>query len=82
MSPDVLLECPRTSFRDVLRVNATERAWIFPKQAPWGTFPPDAGLFKPEMPPFERTTSKREASHIVACMRGSDPKAWHWQIVT
>ena len=30
MSPDVLLECPRTSFRDVLRVNVTERVWIFP----------------------------------------------------
>ena len=30
MSLDVLLECPRTSFRDVLRVNVTERVWIFP----------------------------------------------------
>ena len=27
MSPDVLLECPRTSFGDVLRVNVTERVW-------------------------------------------------------
>ena len=32
MSPDVLLECPRTSFRDVLRVNVTERVW----HSPWG----------------------------------------------
>ena len=32
MSPDVLLECPRTSFRDVLRVNVTERVWISPGQ--------------------------------------------------
>ena len=30
MSLDVLLECPRTSCRDVLRVNVTERVWIFP----------------------------------------------------
>ena len=30
MSPDVLLECPRTSFRDVLRVNVTERVWHSP----------------------------------------------------
>ena len=30
MSPDVLLEGPRTSFRYVLRVNVTERVWIFP----------------------------------------------------
>ena len=30
MSPDVLLECPRMSFRDVLRVNVTERVWISP----------------------------------------------------
>ena len=34
MSPDVLLECPRTSFRDVLRVNVTERVWIFPPLSP------------------------------------------------
>ena len=27
---DILLECPRTSFRDVLRVNVTERVWISP----------------------------------------------------
>ena len=27
MSPDVQLECPWTSFRDVLRVNVTERVW-------------------------------------------------------
>ena len=27
MSPGVLLECPRTSFRDVLEVNVTERVW-------------------------------------------------------
>ena len=32
MSPDVLLECPRTSSRDVLRVNVTERVWIFPRE--------------------------------------------------
>ena len=30
MSPDVLLECPRTSFRDVLRVNVRERVWHSP----------------------------------------------------
>ena len=30
MSPDVLLECPRTSFMDVLRVNVTERVWHSP----------------------------------------------------
>ena len=30
MSPDLMLECPRTSFRDVLRENVTERVWIFP----------------------------------------------------
>ena len=30
MSPDVLLECPRTSFRDVLRVKVTERVWHSP----------------------------------------------------
>ena len=33
MSPDVLLECPRTSLRDVLRVNVTERVWHSPG---WG----------------------------------------------
>ena len=33
MSPDVLLECPRTSFRDVLRVNVTERVWHSPPSA-------------------------------------------------
>ena len=27
---DILLECPRTSFRDVLRVNVTERVWHSP----------------------------------------------------
>ena len=27
MPHDVLLECPRTSFRDVLGVNITERVW-------------------------------------------------------
>ena len=32
MSLDVLLKCPRTSFRDVLGVNVTERVWIFPLQ--------------------------------------------------
>ena len=32
MSPDVLLECPRTSFRDVLRVNVTERVWHSPQK--------------------------------------------------
>ena len=32
MSPDVLLECPRTSFRDVLRVNVTERVWHSPSK--------------------------------------------------
>ena len=31
MSPDVLLECPRTSFRYVLRVNVTERVWHSPR---------------------------------------------------
>ena len=31
MSPDVLLECPRTSFRDVLGVNVTERVWHSPE---------------------------------------------------
>ena len=30
MSLDVLLECPRTSFGDVLRVNVTERVWHSP----------------------------------------------------
>ena len=30
MSPDVMLECPRTSFGDVLRVNVTERVWHSP----------------------------------------------------
>ena len=30
MSPDVLLEGPRTSFRYVLRVNVTERVWHSP----------------------------------------------------
>ena len=39
MSPDVLLECPRTSFRDVLRVNVTERVWIFPPPI----YPPPRG---------------------------------------
>ena len=34
MSPDVLLECPRTSFRDVLRVNVTERVWHSPPPLP------------------------------------------------
>ena len=33
MSLDVLLECPRTSFRDVLRVNVTERVWHSPPRA-------------------------------------------------
>ena len=33
MSPDVLLECPRTSFRDVLRVNVTERVWHSPPRS-------------------------------------------------
>ena len=36
MSPDVLLECPRTSYRNVLRVNVTERVWIFPLKGEWG----------------------------------------------
>ena len=31
MSPDVLLEGPRTSFRYVLRVNVTERVWHSPQ---------------------------------------------------
>ena len=36
MSPDVLLECPRTSFRDVLRVNVMERVWHSPLQQELG----------------------------------------------
>ena len=31
MSPDVMLECPRTSFRDVLGVDVTERVWHSPR---------------------------------------------------
>ena len=30
MSPDILLVCPRTSFRDVLGVNVMERVWYSP----------------------------------------------------
>ena len=45
MSPDVLLECPRTSFRDVLRVNVTERVWHSP--------PPN-----PPHPPLTRSTER------------------------
>ena len=52
MSPDVLLECPRTSLRDVLRVNVTERVWHSPlgpsppisKQPLWGLFLPKPSL--------------------------------------
>ena len=48
MSPDVLLECPRTSFRDVLRVNVMERVWIFPHKGRGGGYSlgqQDRGLF-------------------------------------
>ena len=45
MSPDVLLECPRTSFRDVLRVNVTERVWIFPHGGGGGADMSPPGLY-------------------------------------
>ena len=50
MPHDVLLECPRTSFRDVLGVNVTESVWhCAPQMAEviiffhfsWGPFPTD-----------------------------------------
>ena len=44
MSPDVLLECPRTSFRDVLRVNVTKRVWHSPVKG-GGVYPLSAKGF-------------------------------------
>ena len=52
MSPDVLLECPRTSFRDVLRVNVTERVWHSPSPS---TICSKQALQKSEKQPLNNT---------------------------
>ena len=46
-SPDVLLERPRTFFRDVLRVNVAERIWSIPSQG-------GGGVLTNPQPPFAK----------------------------
>ena len=46
MSPDVMLECPRTSFRDVLGVNVTERDWHSPLRGGGGSTLNEASIIE------------------------------------
>ena len=59
MSPDVLLECPRTSFRDVLRVNVTERVWHSPPMLPVFVSTLVTQMAPPAPPPRRKVEEKQ-----------------------